>query len=380
MAVRKRRSSRSKRKGKFEYKHRSKEQFNRSASESSGNYDTYIEDGIQTYKPHDGSNQIRILPPTFEEAEDFALTLPVHFGMGADSQSYVCRKFLGDDETCPFCEESKRLNKEGESEDASLFKAKKRKLFYLIDRKGDTNDPMVWAAPFNTWKDIILQCKDEDGEVVEVDNPDEGCDVLFNKEGTGQRTKYVGVKLGKSKPMLRDEGEQDETLDMIMEKPLTEIVKVYDEEYLEGVLEGTVTSKGDDDDDEEEDDERSSRSRKRRSSKKTSSKRRRSRRDEEEDDDDDGDEDEDEDEDLDEDEDEEDDDVDDYEEEEDDEEDEDEDEEDEDEDEDDDEEEEEKPRSRRSRSSKGSSRASSAKSKLRSASKRSAKKTTRRRR
>ena len=375
------RKKRSSKKKKFQYHKRSEAQYNKASSESSGNWDSYLVDGISVFKPQDGGNQVRPLPPTFPDYNDFAMTLHVHYGIGPDSATYLCRKMLGDDEECAICDEHKRLSKDGD-EDANQFKAKKRKAFWLIDRKGDNKTtPLLWSSPFGTWQDIMVMCKDEDGEITYPDDPEEGCDILFTKEGTGQRTRYTGIRLGKTRPLMKEEDAQDEVLEYVQEHPINEILNFYDNDYLEGVLEGTVSKsdEDDDDDDEEDDDERPSRSRKRRSSKKTSSKRRRSRRQEEEDDDDDDDEDEDEDDedDLDDDEEDEDESDEDEDEDEDEDDDGDDEEEDEEDDEDDEDEDEEESRPKRSRSKKGSSRLRSAASRSR---KRTAKKTSTRRR
>ena len=245
---------RNKKKG-FKYTSRSKQDYDKSSSESSGQFDAYIRDGIPKFKPHDGSNRIRILPPTFEDPSDFALTLQVHYSIGADEQTYLCRKMLGDDEECAICDEQKRLSKEGEADDASSFKAKKRKALWLIDRKADTADPLFWAMPFGTWKDTVLVCKDEDGEVIELDHPEEGHDILFNKEGAQLKTKYTGIRLGKQRPIVSDEDDIEKILSFIQENPLNEALVFFDNEYLQSILEGQATSSDDEDDDEDEDED-----------------------------------------------------------------------------------------------------------------------------
>ena len=258
---------RNKKKG-FKYTSRSKQDYDKSSSESSGQFDAYIRDGIPKFKPHDGSNRIRILPPTFEDPSDFALTLQVHYSIGADEQTYLCRKMLGDDEECAICDEQKRLSKEGEADDASSFKAKKRKALWLIDRKADTADPLFWAMPFGTWKDTVLVCKDEDGEVIELDHPEEGHDILFNKEGAQLKTKYTGIRLGKQRPIVSDEDDVEKILSFIQENPLNEALVFFDNEYLQSILEGQATSSDDDDEDEDEEEKKPKR---RKSSKKKES-------------------------------------------------------------------------------------------------------------
>jgi hypothetical protein len=288
----------------------------------------------------------------------------VHYGMGADEQTYLCRKMLGQDEDCPFCDEARRLQKEGDSDDAADFKAKKRMGAYLIDRKGDSDKPVFWSIPFGTWKDIITSMEDEDGEIVEIDHPEEGCDILFNKEGQAKRTKYQGIRLGKVRPIVKDPDRQEEILEEITEMDLTKVFKFYEPEYLQGVLEGTVSKDNEDDDEDEDDDDDEPRRKrsKRRSTKKSSRSRRRRDDEDEEDEDDEDDEDNEDDEDD------------------------GGDEEDEDDEDEDDEDEDEAPRTISRSSSKRSSRKgkSSASSKLKSAAsrarKRSAKKTSKRRR
>ena len=357
MARRNTRKSRSTKK--FNYKSRGRDSWQKSASKSSGNFDSYLQDGVQVFRPHDGQNRIRILPPTFEDAEDFAIEMLVHYGMGADEQTYLCRKMLGPDEDCPFCDEARRLQKDGDADDAADFKAKKRMGAYLIDRKGESDKPVFWSIPFGTWKDIILVMEDEDGDIVEIDHPEDGCDILFTKEGQAKRTKYTGTRLGKKRPIVNDEDRIEEILSQIQENPLDKIFKFYDPDYLQGILEGTV-SKEDKDDDEDEDEDDDKPSRGRRSSGK-SSRSRKSDRDEDEDDEDkdEDDEEEDDEEEL-----------------------EEEDEEDEDEDEEDDEEEEdeEEAQPRRRRSSSKSSANSKLKAASRRAKERSSRDTSKRRR
>ena len=283
-------SKRNKKKG-FKYQSRSKQDHDRSSSESSGQFDAYIRDGIPAFRPHDGANRIRVLPPTFEDPADFAFTILVHYGIGADEQTYLCRKMIGEDEECVICDEQARLMKEGEADDAADFKHRKRKATWLIDRKAEESDPLFWAMPFGTWKDTVLVCKDEDGEVIELDHPEEGHDVMFTKEGAKKRTKYTGVRLGKQRPIVPDEDDMERILSFIQENPLNEVLVFFDNEYLQSVLEGQVTRSDDDDDEDDDEEEEEEKTRRR---KKTKSKSKKSKkRDEDEDDDDDEDKDDD---------------------------------------------------------------------------------------
>ncbi len=286
-----------KRRKSFEYQDRSREESEQSNQESSGQFDSIHRDNIPRYKPQDGRNQVRLLPPTFDRSKfapavadtskNFALTLLVHYGVGPNEQTYLCRKMLGDDEDCAICDEARRLTRDGDAEDANQFKAKKRKAAWIIDRKGETKDPTFWSMPFGPYKSAVSVSKDEDGEWMKVDHPDIGQDLLFEKSGSGLKTEYSGEQFGKQKPIFQDERRVDEVLQYITDNPLDEVLVFYDNEYLQAQLEGKASSSDDDEDEDEDEDERPRR-------RKTAAKkpRKRSRRDEE-------DEDEDEDEDLD---------------------------------------------------------------------------------
>jgi len=245
-------------KSEFKYRARSRESYERSASESSGSFDSYVKDGTSRFQPHDGNNRIRILPPTFEDPDSFALSMLVHYRVGADEQTYLCRKMLDNDEDCAICDEYSKRVLDGEADEAVGFKQKKRKAIWLIDRKAEEDGPQFWAMPFGTWKDVVLVCKDEDGDVIDLDEPNEGRDVLFTKEGAQLRTKYTGVRLGKQRPIFDNDNATEDALEFVQENPLDKVLNFYENEYLRAVLEGKSTRRTNDDDDDEEEEEEDS--------------------------------------------------------------------------------------------------------------------------
>ncbi len=323
-------------KGKFKYQSRDASSWKQHAQESAGNFDRYVLDSVNRFAPRDGSNRIRILPPTWKDAGDWAYRIFMHYGVGPDEQSYLCPKMMRE-EACPVCDEVSRLAKSGENDDAKKLKYKKRFGTYLIDRKAEDEGVQFWAMPFTVWQGANIAAEDEDGEILEFDHPDNGYDLLFKKEGSRDRTKYVGTKLTrKSSPISDDEDDQDTWCAFIKVNKLPDILKFYDPEYIGSIFDGEAS---DDDEDEDED------------------------LDDEDLDEEDEDEDEDEDDDADEDEDEDEDDEDEDEDEDEDDEDEDEDEDDEDEDEDEDDEDEEpkkKKKKKKKKKSKGTKRLASA--------------------
>lgn len=237
--------------GNFEYHSRSKSSWKQNAQESAGNFDRYALDSVNRFAPRDGSNRIRILPPTWKDPEDWAYRIFLHYGVGPDEQSYLCPKMMKD-EDCPVCDEQANLARAGETDDAKKLKPKKRFGTWLIDRKAEDEGPQFWAMPFTIWQAANIAAEDEDGKILEFDHPDQGYDLLFKKEGSRDRTKYVGIKLSrKESPISDDEADQTQWLRYIKKNPLPDILKFYDAEYIANVFAGSAP----DDEDEDLDDE-----------------------------------------------------------------------------------------------------------------------------
>lgn len=243
----------------FKYRRRSPETWRARAQESAGNFDRFVKDSVDRFSPHDGQNKIRIFPPTWEDEDDWAYRIYVHYGVGPDEQTYLCPKEMEHSDWCPVCDEVVKLMKDGDADDAKRIRVKQRKACWLVDRKDRGTGPKFWAAPFTVARDINVSSEDEDGEILELDNPDEGYDVIFTKEGSRDRTQYIGVKLArKPSPISDDEDEQSKWLEYIEKNPIPSVLKIYDPEYIAKVFGGKVVSKGkteDSDDEEDEDDE-----------------------------------------------------------------------------------------------------------------------------
>ena len=243
--------------GKFAgYQRRGKDTWKQKAQESSGNFDRYVFDNVARFAARDGRNRIRVLPPTWPDADDWGFTLFVHYGVGPDEQSYLCPKEMKNEE-CPVCQEVAQLVKAGETDDAKKLRAKKRFAAWVVDRKDEGDGAQFWAMPFTVRQEAYAAAEDEDGDVYEFDHPDKGYDVLFQKEGSRDRTRYTGVKLSrKSLPVSDDPDEQQRWLNYITEHPIPDVLKFYPADYISGILSGGVSSDEDEEDlDEDEDEE-----------------------------------------------------------------------------------------------------------------------------
>lgn len=240
-------------KKKFRYQKRSKEDIQAAANQRGGNFDSFLKEGIKQYKVRDGKNMIRILPPTWDDARHYAYTLMINYGIGSDNQSYLSLHHMLR-KPDPLEEARREANKESDEKLAKALEAKKRSGMWLIDRFDEAAGPQFWAAPFTVDRDIAQMCFDEDSnEAILIDDPDEGCDVRFYREGQGRNTKYPGtkIKIMKPSPISEDEDQQAEWLEYITENPIPDVLVYHDYDHIEAVFGGKA---GYDDDDEDDDD------------------------------------------------------------------------------------------------------------------------------
>lgn len=239
---------------KFKYNKRSTKSVEKRGNQSANEKDFILKDDVNMFKVNDGDNLFRPLPPTWEDAEHYGMDIYVHYGVGADNATYLCRnKMLK--EACPICEERERANNDGDADYAKELSPKKRVMIYLIDRDHEDKGPQVWPMPWGLDRDICkLSVDKRSGEVMYLDDPEDGYDVEFEKTGAGLTTKYEGVAVARKPSDLGEE----EWLDYIEEHPLPEILNYFEYEHIDAIFNG---GSGGAKDEEEEKEDRPSRDR-----------------------------------------------------------------------------------------------------------------------
>ena len=178
----------------FVYQKRSREDFKKRANMKGGGFDSFIKPEYKTYKVRDGKNIIRILPATWEidegETGHYGYDLHVNYSIGADNAAYLSlskMKGLPD----PLADARREAEKEGDEKLAKALRPIARVGIWLIDRQDEDEGPQFWAVPFTVDKAFINLSMDEDTkEYVYVDDPEEGYDIRFYKEGQQLSTKY----------------------------------------------------------------------------------------------------------------------------------------------------------------------------------------------
>lgn len=238
--------------GGFHYRERKAEEVKARAEQTGGRYDSYLQSNIDMFRPKQGDNNIRFLPPTWENEDHYGYEIYLHSYVGADGSSYLCPLKMKQ-EKCPICLASKEAKDNGEEEEARGLSPTKRVLAWILDRDEGDN-PIIYSMPWTTDRDIAALCYNKKtGKVIPIDHPDKGYDVSFKRQGQGLTTKYFGTQIDRDpSPISSNEKTQDEILDFVSENPIPDILKFYDYEHLENVISGTAESKDEDLDEEEE--------------------------------------------------------------------------------------------------------------------------------
>jgi len=217
-----------------------------------GGFDTYVKQQYKMYKVKDGKNLIRIMPPRWDDAGHYGLTIYVNFGIGPDNQSYLSlSKMLKKRD--PLAEARAEADRADNEEVVRQLQPKERVLMWIIDREDEESGPQLWAAPKTVDQDICSLCIDDDNRtsVIDIVDKDEGRDLRFHREGKGINTKYPGAKmrLMDPSPLHEDSGQQKDWLNYITENPIPETLNYYDYDHIAEVFNGHSKPKDEAEDD-----------------------------------------------------------------------------------------------------------------------------------
>lgn len=224
----------------FRYQERTVDDLKERANATSGDFDDFIKRTYKKFKVHDGKNMIRILPPTWDDAKHYGYDIWINYGVGPDNQPYLSLSKMKNEKD-PIAEAQRLAAREGDEKLARELQARKRILMWVIDRNAEDEGPLLWAAPLSVDKALATLSFDEDtGEIIFIDDPENGCDVRFYKEGTGLKTNYdaAKIKLQKPSPIHQDEKLQDQWLQYVQENPVPKCLQFYDYAYISNVFNG----------------------------------------------------------------------------------------------------------------------------------------------
>lgn len=217
------------------YQRRSAEDVRSRASQDS-KFDKILLPGVaKMWTPHDGENRVRFLPPTWKGAKHYGYDIYVHYGVGPDRQSYLDLTKMQDGAPDPITEEYERFRRIADSEvkaDEEYLRdlrSTQRVLVWLVDLDDMKEGVQAWSMPRGLDMDIVKISIDKDnGAVLEIDHPEEGYDVYFDKDGKGIGTKYKGIQIARNSTPLR----KAEWLDFAVKHPLPDQLQFFDYDHI----------------------------------------------------------------------------------------------------------------------------------------------------
>ncbi|MNK77762.1 hypothetical protein D3C87_973750 [compost metagenome] len=234
----------------YRYEARSAEDTKKRASMGANDFDKIVKDHIKMWKPNDGDNRIRLLPPTWAKAKHYGYDVFVHYGVGPDRQSYLdLQKMQGEPD--PITEERERARRERDPDEKYIkdLDSKRRVGVYLIDRDNEREGVQFWAMPWTVDRDITTVSVDrEGGGVLPIDDPEDGYDILFTKKGQKDRTEYTGIQVARRESRLGNA----EWLDFAVDNPIPDQLLFFPYDHIAkafgAVGEGREKDRGRDDD------------------------------------------------------------------------------------------------------------------------------------
>lgn len=223
----------------FKYHPRGGEAIQRRAEQQGGQFDSIFKDGVDKWRPKDGENVIRILPPTWEDHDHYGLDIWIHGYVGPDRSTYLCPQKMNN-EPCPICKAERDAKAEGEEDEAKQLKPRRQVAVWIIDRGDEAPMPKLFTMSWSMDRDIASLCHNKrTGKVLLIDHPDEGYDISFTRTGKGLNTRYIGMAVDReSSSIVDDEGDQEKILEYIQENPIPDLLNFYDSDYLGKVIEG----------------------------------------------------------------------------------------------------------------------------------------------
>lgn len=205
------------------------------------NGDFLFTKAVQNYKVRDGDNVVRIVPPMWDEAMFPWYEAWVHGFIGPNNSSFFCLAKMKN-QPCPICEaRSKEESKGASREDLQQLTASHRALAYVIDRMEKDTDKMLklWSMPWTVAQDIVKISFKRTGELLYLDDPDTGYDILFDKTGLGRKTKYTGVRKDDDPtPLHADKATGEKWLTVAEEHNIPKLIKWPEYNRMKAVLSG----------------------------------------------------------------------------------------------------------------------------------------------
>lgn len=209
----------------FKYKKRDPALLEKRAEGQTGRFQGIIKNDYKLWRPVKGGNFIRILPPTWDDADHYGLDVFSHYSVGPERATVLCLTRMKS-QPCPICQAKLRADKADDKELSNELRANRQVLVWMVDMKDKAKGPMIAALASTIDENLAKVSIDEEGISYLIDHPENGYNVSFDRDGEGITTKYSGFKLARNPTSI-----EQEWLDFVVQNPLPDCLvwRTYDE-------------------------------------------------------------------------------------------------------------------------------------------------------
>lgn len=155
---------------------------------------SYIDPAIPQFKPQDGDNCIRIVPPLADDplGDQWGFNIWVHFINGY----YICPRTIDKKAACVVCLGASEMRRE-DPELAKEMTGMCRTLVWILDcNRVPEGELKIWPAPVTLINSFLKLAKNRrTGEVISIEGPETGRAIFFEKTGTRLQTRYDSIQL-----------------------------------------------------------------------------------------------------------------------------------------------------------------------------------------
>ena len=232
----------------FQFQPRTRESTEQRAADTGGDFDRPYRNEVTIWKPKSGDNCIRILPATWQGkgSDYYGFDVYMHYGVGPDHRSsYLClmrHQNIAD----PIDQAFNQARREGNTELEKEFRVSHRMAYWIIDRADPDSGPQLWPAPVASFdRSLASQGVDrQTGEVLQIEDPQGGYDVSFQKSGEGIQTKYLAPQIHRrSSPLHHDPATAQAWIDFVVANPIPSVLQFYTYDQIKAAMVGEkVTS------------------------------------------------------------------------------------------------------------------------------------------
>jgi hypothetical protein len=229
----------------YRYQERSKQDWDKRRNQKvGGDFQGVILSDFPVYKVRDGANNVRIFPPTWDAPDHYGMDVFIHNNVGPGRAVVLCLR-SHKNRKCPLCEAQVAADKDGDEESAKALKVNRRVLVWILDRDDEAKGPQLWAMPASLDKDITKATEDRQTHAtLNIDDPVEGHDVYFDKEGSRLTTKYNGVQVAR-----RPSKVAGKWMEYVVKNPLDTVLRWRNYTEMLALYEGGTADDDDKDDD-----------------------------------------------------------------------------------------------------------------------------------